>query len=80
MSNVDLVPSDADLLAFESRFYHRPGAKEQAIRDELSLGAIAYYRRLVGILADPDPALAVRYGPLLNRLRRRVDTRQRRAS
>lgn len=45
--------SPAEVLAFERRFYARPGSKEQAIRDTFGVSATRYYQRLNTILDDP---------------------------
>jgi hypothetical protein len=76
------VPSDRQILEFESRFYLHYGAKVTAIRDELGLGEVAYWQRVLAILDDPGADLAREFGPLLGRLRRVLDARvgQKRAS
>lgn len=60
------------ILAFERRWWRRPGAKEQAIRDELGMAVTRYYQLLNRLLDDPaalahDPVLVGR----LRRLRER---------
>lgn len=67
--------SDADVLAFERRFYARPGAKEQAIVVELGMTPTRYYARLNALLDDPAAWAA---DPLtVGRLRRLRDARHR---
>ena len=58
------------ILAFERRWWRRPGAKEQAIRDTFGLTATRYYQLLNRLLDEPaalaeDPVLVTR----LRRLR-----------
>jgi hypothetical protein len=65
------TPTDAQILDIAGRFYRGAGAREQAMRDELDLSATRFAQLLVGIVNDPSPEVAVAYGPLLNRLRRR---------
>lgn len=48
----------------------------QAIRSEFGLSDVAYWQRIHRILNDPEPELAGEFGPLLNRLRRKLDTRE----
>lgn len=52
-----LTDRDASILAFERQFWRTAGAKEQAIRDELGITPVRYYRRLNQLL-DTAPALA----------------------
>ncbi len=67
-SPADLSDLDRSLLAFESQWWQRPGAKEQAIRDLFGLTPTEYYRRL-NVLVDQPASLA--YDPVMvNRLRR----------
>jgi hypothetical protein len=56
------------VLEFEARWWRRPGAKEQAIRDEFGISAVRYYQ-LVNRLVDA-PAAAVYDPALIGRLRR----------
>lgn len=66
---------DLAMLEFERRWWKRPGAKEQAIRDEFGLTATRYYQ-LLNVLLD-DPA-ALEHDPVLvQRLRRVRSTRTR---
>jgi hypothetical protein len=74
----DLTDRQRDILAFERRWWKRPGAKEQAIRDTFELSATRYYQLLNHLLDDPaalaaDPVLVGR----LRRLRS-AGTRSRR--
>ena len=56
------------VLAFERRWWRRPGAKEQAIRDTFGLSPTRYYQLLNRLLDDPA---ALAYDPvLIGRLRR----------
>jgi hypothetical protein len=66
----ELTDRERDMLAFESRWWKRAGAKEQAIRDAFDLSATRYYQVLNGLLDNPaalahDPVLVAR----LRRLR-----------
>ena len=63
-----LTPRDRDILAFERRWWRRPGAKEQAIRDTFEVSATRYYQLLNGLLDEPA---ALAHDPVLvGRLRR----------
>lgn len=56
------------MLAFERRWWRRPGAKEQAIMDTFGLTPTRYYQLLNALVDDPA---ALAYDPLLvGRLRR----------
>lgn len=57
------------LLEFERRWWPRPGAKEQAIRDSFGVSPARYYQ-LLGALLDSPRALA--HDPLLVRRLRRL--------
>ncbi len=46
-------PSAAEILAFERRFYARPGAKEQAIVTETGMSITRYYQQLNETIDDP---------------------------
>lgn len=74
-----MTDDDRALLAFEKQWWKTPGAKEEAIRDQLGMSTTRYYQRLARILDDPA-ALAV--DPILvRRLHRIRDARAvRRAS
>lgn len=55
----------ARILAFERRWWRRPGAKEQAIRDTFGLSVTRYYQLLNRLLDEPaalisDPLLVTR--------------------
>jgi hypothetical protein len=60
-----LSERDMRILAFESRGWRSPGAKEQAISDVLDLPATRYYQLLNELIDKPealaaDPALVKR--------------------
>ena len=64
---------DERVLAFEARAWQHPGAKAEAIRDELGISAARYYR-ILGELIDSPAAL--RHDPMLvKRLQRLRDAR-----
>ena len=67
--NVPVMPdvTDRQVLEFESKFFRHYGAKAAAIRDELGLTEFGYFQRLRAVLVNPDPALAVEFGPLIDR-------------
>ena len=70
-----LSERDMRILAFESRGWRSPGAKEQAISDVLDLPATRYYQ-LLNELIDKPEALAA--DPVLvKRLRAQRARRQR---
>ncbi|GAB2492651.1 hypothetical protein GCM10027187_69720 [Streptosporangium sandarakinum] len=70
-----LTERERELLAFERRWWRRPGAKEQAIRQTFGVSATRYYQ-LLGELVDRPEALA--HDPMLvKRLRRLRETRRR---
>lgn len=63
-----LTDADRALLDFAARWYRHPGAQEQAMRDELGIGATTYWRRLNDLLDRPEAAA---YAPTtVGRLRR----------
>ncbi len=63
------------MLAFETRRWRYPGAKEQAIRDEFGVSPPRYYQSLNVLINRPE---ALRHHPVLvNRLRRLRDARAR---
>lgn len=67
-----LSDRDRAILNFEKKWWRYPGAKEQAIRDELGIPATRYYQLLNALLDRPaalvhDPVLVRR----LHRLRAR---------
>jgi hypothetical protein len=65
---------ERDILALERRGFPGPGAKERAIREELSLSPVRYYQ-LLNALLDDTRALA--HDPVtVNRLRRVRDARR----
>lgn len=64
-----LTTLDVDVLAFERRWWLRPGAKDSAIRDLFKITPTDYYRRLSRLIDRPE---ALAHDPLLvNRLRMR---------
>lgn len=68
----ELSDRDRKILAFETRRWKRPGAREQAIRDEFGLSSIRYHQLLNALLDNPA---AHELDPLLvGRLRRQRDT------
>ena len=72
-----LSDRDAALLAFEAQWDGHSGAKEEAIRRELSLTPARYYQLLGRIIETTD---AVAHDPVLvHRLRRVRDARLRAA-
>lgn len=74
----DPVLSDRDraVLALARRTWHRPGAKERAIREQLEMSPTRYYQ-LLNALLDTPAALA--QDPVtVNRLRRMREARRNR--
>lgn len=70
-----LSDRDRALLDFENRWSSHSGAKEEAVRTELSLTPARYYQ-LLGRLVDTAEAVA--YDPVLvHRLRRLRDAQER---
>lgn len=74
-ATIDGMLSDADraLLDLEARFYRLPGAKEQAIHDELGMTATRYYQRLMALT---DRREAWEYAPAVVKRLRAATTRQ----
>jgi len=71
----ELCDRDAEILAFERRWWTYAGPKEQAIRDLFDMSATRYYQVLNALLDRPE-ALAA--DPMLvKRLRRLREQRQR---
>lgn len=66
--NQSLTDRDRELLDFTARAPRAAGAKEEAIRNELGISPVGYYRRL-NILLDYGPAMQ-EYPLLIKRLRR----------
>jgi len=62
------------ILAFEARAWQHPGAKAEALRDELGISAARYYR-ILGELID-SPAALRRDPMLVKRLQRMREARQ----
>ena len=70
-----LTDREAEILAFEARWWKHAGAKEQAIRDTFGLSSTRYYQLLNGLLDNPA---ALEHDPVLvGRLRRLRSTRAR---
>ena len=70
-----LTEREAQILAFESKWWKHAGAKEQAIRDVFDLSATRYYQLLNGLLDNPA---ALAFEPVVvGRLRRLRSTRSR---
>jgi len=76
MSGPDLLSDrEREILEVERRWWRFPGAKEQAVRDQLDMSMTRYYQAL-NQLVDREAALA--FDPLLvNRVRRLRAQRQR---
>ncbi|MCD0485715.1 DUF3263 domain-containing protein [Streptacidiphilus sp. ASG 303] len=69
-----LSDRDRAVLALEARQWRTPGAKEQAIREELGISPARYYQLLGGLLDRPE---ALAHAPVLvNRLRRIRESRR----
>jgi len=69
-----LTDRDRAVLALERRYWRTPGAKEQAIREQLGLSPTRYYQLLNGLLDRPE---ALAHAPVLvNRLRRIRESRR----
>lgn len=63
-----LTDREKQILDFEGRTWRLRGSKENAIRDEMKMGSIAYYLALARLL---DRVEAEEYAPLMvHRLRR----------
>ncbi|MDJ1113084.1 DUF3263 domain-containing protein [Microbacterium dauci] len=72
---MSLSDRDRALLDFEGRWTAHSGAKEEAIRTELSLTPARYYQLLARLVETAD---AVAYDPILvHRLRRISDAQER---
>jgi hypothetical protein len=70
-----LTEREAQILAFERRWWKHAGSKEQAIRDTFGLSATRYYQVLNGLL--DNPAAFAHEPVLVGRLRRLRSTRAR---
>jgi hypothetical protein len=70
-----LTEREAQILAFESKWWKHAGAKEQAIRDAFGLSSTRYYQLLNGLL--DNPAALAQDPVLIGRLRRLRSTRAR---
>ncbi|HEX8906165.1 MAG TPA: DUF3263 domain-containing protein [Longimicrobiaceae bacterium] len=70
-----LTDREAEILAFEARWWKHAGAKEQAIRDTFGLSSTRYYQLLNALLENP--AALERDPVLVGRLRRLRSTRAR---
>ena len=63
-----LTEREAQILAFESKWWKHAGSKEQAIRDAFGVSSTRYYQLLNGLLDNPA---ALEHDPvLIGRLRR----------
>ena len=70
-----LTEREAQILAFEGKWWKHAGAKEQAIRDAFGVSSTRYYQLLNGLLDNPA---ALAHDPvLIGRLRRLRSTRAR---
>ncbi|MEU1734243.1 DUF3263 domain-containing protein [Streptosporangium sp. NPDC020145] len=70
-----LTEKERELLAFERRWWRRPGAKEQAVREAFGISATRYYQLLAELIDRPE---ALAHDPMLiKRLRRLRETRRR---
>lgn len=70
-----LSERDRAVLAFEKQHFKYSGSKEQAIRDRFGMSATRYYQVLNALLDRPE---ALEFDPMVvNRLRRRRESRQR---
>ncbi len=74
MARPDLSDRDAAILAFERDWRHRPGSKEQAIRERFGLSTARYYQ-VLGRLID-DPAALAHDPMLVGRLQRQREARR----
>lgn len=73
--SVGLTEREAQILAFEAKWWKHAGSKEQAVRDTFGLSATRYYQLLNGLLDNPA---ALEHDPvLIARLRRLRSTRAR---
>ncbi|MQA04619.1 MAG: DUF3263 domain-containing protein [Streptosporangiales bacterium] len=71
----ELSERDAEILAFERKWWKYAGAKEQAIRDLFGMPATRYYQILNALIDRPE---ALEHDPMLvKRLRRMRASRQR---
>lgn len=68
-----LSDRDRAILDFEKKWWRYPGAKEQAIRDDLGMPATRYYQLLNALLDRPE---ALVYDPMLIRRLRRLRARR----
>ncbi|WP_432491162.1 DUF3263 domain-containing protein [Kineococcus gypseus] len=70
-----LSPRDAEVLAFERRWWRYAGAKDQAVRELFDLSPTRYYQVLNALIDTPE---ALAHDPVLvKRLRRMRSSRQR---
>jgi hypothetical protein len=70
-------PTDRQLLELAGRRYNGAGRHENAMRDELGLSSTEFWARVYRIVQAPAPDVALEHGPLIVRLRRRLDAGQR---
>jgi hypothetical protein len=68
-----LSDRDRTILDFEKKWWRYPGAKEQAIREQLAMPATRYYQLLNALLDRPE---ALVYDPMLVRRLRRLRARR----
>lgn len=74
-ATADLSERDAQILAFERKWWRYAGAKDDAISELFDLNATRYYQILNSLLDNPA---ALAYDPMLvKRLRRMRDQRHR---
>ena len=66
---MNLTDADKALLDFAGRWYRFPGAREQAMRDELGMSATTYWRKVNDLIDNPE---ALRYAPVTVRRLRRI--------
>ncbi|MFF0579957.1 DUF3263 domain-containing protein [Streptosporangium saharense] len=70
-----LTERERELMAFERRWWRRPGAKEQAVRETFGISSTRYYQLLAELIDRPE---ALAHDPMLvKRLRRLRETRRR---
>jgi hypothetical protein len=70
-----LSERETEILSFERRWWRLPGAKEQAIADQLGLSATRYYQLLNELIERPE---ALAFDPVLVKRLRRLRARRHR--
>ena len=70
-----LSERETRVLAFERHWWRQPGAKEQAISDQLGLSATRYYQMLNEVIDRPEAMVA---DPVLVKWLRRQRSRRER--